>query len=213
MNTENSQKPAGVATPDSQTAPFLVGDRVTLRTICRADAPRLLRWINDPATNRFLVRGDFPMGLADEIEWIERHERRRDGEICLGIEAAELGLIGLMDLSVDSWPDRTGSTGTMIGETSARGRGYGTEAKMLLLGHAFRRLNLRRVYSKVYGFNEASLRCQKRCGYVEEARLRECIFRDGRYHDLVILTATRESFEAAEAAWRASARPAAAPLV
>lgn len=195
---------ADEAVIEAGTAAFLVGERVTLRTLCRADAPRLLRWINDPATNRFLVRGDFPMGWQDEIEWIDRAARRRDGEICLGIETAEEGLIGLMDLSVDSWPDRTGSTGTMIGEVSARGKGYGTEAKMLLLGHAFRRLNLRRVYSKVYSFNKASLRCQKRCGYVEEARLKENVFRDGRYHDMVFLVATRESFEAAEAVWRAA---------
>lgn len=207
MKTETKEEGASA---EAQTAPFLVGERVTLRTLSRADAPKLLRWINDPDTNRFLVRGDFPMGWQDEVDWLDRASRRRDGEICLGIEVPEAGLVGCIDLSVDSWPDRTGSTGTMIGDPAARGKGYGTEAKMLLLGHAFRRLNLRRVYSKVYSFNEASLRCQKRCGYAEEARLRENIFRDGKYHDMVFLVATRESFEAAEAAWKARKAEAAA---
>lgn len=183
-------------------APFLKGELVTLRTLGEADVERVYRWINDPTVNRSLSRGDLPMGWKDELEWIDRTGKRREDSLTLGIEVPGDGLVGVTGLDIQ-WPNRTGDTGTMIGEPEAWGKGYGTEAKMLLLGHAFRRLNLYKVYSEVYAFNERSLRCQKRCGYIEEARLRECIFRDGSYHDLVILTATRESFEAAEATWRA----------
>lgn len=201
MNTENSQKPAGADAPDSQTAPFLVGERVTLRTVCRADAPKLFRWINDSETNRFLVRGDFPMGWEDEVEWIDKIARRKEGVLHLGIEVAELGLIGLTNLTVESWINQTAVTGTMIGLAEARGKGYGTEAKMLLLGHAFRRLNLRKVYSNVYSCNERSMRCQKRCGYVEEGRFKDDVFLNGQYHDVVTLAAWRHTFEAAEREW------------
>lgn len=202
MNTETKQKADATPSTESHTAPFLVGERVTLRTICRADAPKFLRWINDSATNRYLVRGDFPMGWEDEVEWIEKVSRRKHGDLRLGIEVPGLGLVGLMGLSVGSWTDRTAGTGTMIGVAEARGKGYGTEAKMLLLGHAFRRLNLRKVYSEVCVVNEASLRCQLRCGYREEGRLIGDLYRDGVYHDRVILAATKESFEVAEKEWK-----------
>lgn len=202
MNTETKPKPAEPASTENHTAPFLVGERVTLRTVCVADAPKFLRWINDSATNRYLIRGDFPMGWEDEKEWIEKISRRKEGHLHLGIEVPELGLVGLMGLSVGSWTDRTAGTGTMIGEAAARGKGYGTEAKMLLLRHAFHRLNLRKVYSEVCVVNEASLKCQLRCGYREEGRLIGDLYRDGVYHDRVILAATKESFEAAEKEWK-----------
>ena len=201
MNTESKAPAAPVQPEQEKGVPFLKGERVTLRTFGPADIEKVYRWINDPAVNRSLLRGDIPMGWSDELEWVDRSRRRREESITLGIEIAEIGLIGVTGLDIQ-WPNRSGDTGTMIGEPSAWGKGYGTEAKMLVLSHAFRRLNLRNIYSKVYAFNERSIRCQQRCGYIEEARLKECIFRDGLYHDLVILTATRESFEAAEAAWK-----------
>lgn len=203
MNTKDTPKKSDQG-PVPVGVPFLVGERVTLRTVTRADTEKFVRWINDPATNRYLVRGDFPMGWEDEAEWLDRVARRKEDELSLGIEVPELGLVGLMGLRVGSWTDRTAGTGTMIGEAAARGRGYGTEAKMLLLGHAFRRLGVRKVYSEVCAANVASLRCQLRCGYVQEGLLKDDMFRDGVYHDKVILAATRQSFEAAEAAWKAS---------
>jgi RimJ/RimL family protein N-acetyltransferase len=141
------------------------------------------------------------MGWDDEVEWLDKISRRKEGELYLGIEVRELGLIGLTSMKVESWINRTAVTGTMIGHQEARGKGYGTEAKMLLLGHAFRRLNLRKVYSNVYAPNERSLRCQKRCGYVEEGRFKDDVFLNGQYHDVITLAAWRETFEAAEREW------------
>lgn len=204
MNTETVKKDKDSDVPhENRSAPFLVGERVTLRTVTRADVPKFLRWINDPATNHYLIRGDFPMGWDDETEWVDKISRRKEGELNLGIEVPELGLVGLMSLRVGSWTDRTAGTGTMIGEAAARGKGYGTEAKMLLLGHAFRRINLRKVYSEVCVKNVASHKCQLRCGYREEGRLIGDLFRDGEYHDRVILAVTRESFDVAEREWLA----------
>jgi len=201
MNTETNSKAAEPGLADVKTAPFLVGERVTLRTVSRADVPLLFRWINDSETNRFLIRGDFPMGWDDEVEGVDKISRRKEGELYLGIEVADLGLIGLITMKVESWINRTAVTGTMIGNPEARGKGYGTEAKMLLLAHAFRRLNLRKVYSNVYAPNERSLNCQKRCGYVEEGRFKEDVFLNGRYHDVITLAAWRDTFEAAEKEW------------
>lgn len=202
MNTETKPTPSRPPSTENHTAPFLVGERVTLRTVDRADVPKLLLWINDSETNRYLIRGDFPMGWDDEVEWVDKISRRKDGQMNLGIEVHGQGLIGLISLKVECWINRTAVTGTMIGVAEARGKGYGTEAKMLLLGHAFRRLNLRKVYSNVYAPNERSMRCQLRCGYVEEGRFKDDMFRDGEYHDVVTLAAWRHTFEAAEKEWK-----------
>ena len=72
---------------------------------------------------------------------------------------------------------------------------------MLLLEVAFNRFNLHKVYSAVLSFNQASLRYAHTCGYREEGRLKEDHFKDGKWHDEIILAVYRDSWLAARAAW------------
>ena len=51
-----------------------------------------------------------------------------------------------------------------------RGRGVGTEATSLMLGHAFGALGLARVRLRVLAFNARALACYRRCGFREVGR-------------------------------------------
>jgi RimJ/RimL family protein N-acetyltransferase len=51
-----------------------------------------------------------------------------------------------------------------------RGRGLGTEATRLVLGHAFGALGLARVRLRVLAFNVRALACYRRCGFQETGR-------------------------------------------
>jgi RimJ/RimL family protein N-acetyltransferase len=51
-----------------------------------------------------------------------------------------------------------------------RGRGAGTEATGLVLGHAFGALGLARVRLRVLAFNARALACYRRCGFREVGR-------------------------------------------
>ncbi|HIC94568.1 MAG TPA: N-acetyltransferase, partial [Anaerolineae bacterium] len=64
-----------------------------------------------------------------------------------------------------------------------------------LLGFAFREMNLHRVYLSVHDYNERAIRCYEKCGFRHEGRLREALFRDGRYHDELMMGILREEFE------------------
>jgi RimJ/RimL family protein N-acetyltransferase len=52
-----------------------------------------------------------------------------------------------------------------------------------MLEHAFVRLGLHRVGLSVFAFNERAIRAYRKVGFREEGRLREAIWRDGRYWD------------------------------
>lgn len=170
--------------------PFLVGTRVNLRPLdVETDLDACWRWINDPEIRQFVKRRR-PATREEEREWFATP---KPNDIVLGIELKPqvLGtpgrLIGNTALHRINWPQRHATSGTLIGEKDCWGCGYGTEAKMLLLRYAFLTLNLHRVTSNVYATNERSLRCQKRCGYREEGRLREMFFINGRWVDVVTL--------------------------
>ncbi len=70
--------------------------------------------------------------------------------------------------------------GITIGDKGYWGRGYGGDAIRLLLDYAFRLRNLRRVYLSVNSTNERAMGAYRRCGFVEEGRLRQHVWSAGQ---------------------------------
>jgi RimJ/RimL family protein N-acetyltransferase len=56
-------------------------------------------------------------------------------------------------------------------------------------------MNLHRVELEVFDYNSRAIRCYEKCGFKLEGRRREAMFRDGRYHDALIMAILREEFE------------------
>lgn len=168
---------------------FMKGPRVTLRPILREDIPLILRYINDPEVRRFLG-GGLPMMEADEEEWVSGLHKRKPNDIIFALVVGGK-FIGVMGIHRIDSVNRTATTGAFIGEKEYWGKGYGSEAKLLLLKFAFDTLNLRKICSDVLAFNERSISYSLKCGYKEEGRLREHRFRDGKYWDEVRLAVFR----------------------
>ena len=102
-----------------------------------------------------------------------------------------IGNIGLHDLD---WKNRNAQLGVVIGEKAYWGLGYGTDAIKALLRFAFDEMNLHRVQLRVFEFNERAIRCYRRCGFREEGRLRQELYRGGAYHDVLLMGILREEF-------------------
>lgn len=172
---------------------FLNGKLVSLRPVNENDADTLVRWINDPEVTHFISSGVFPNSHAQEVSWIRGLDDKKDN-LVLVIETAKGIPIGTVGLHRINWVDRTGTTGALIGEKEYWGKGYGTEAKILLLHHAFTRMNLRTISSSVIAFNERSYRALRKQGYVEVGRMPKWHYRDGKYHDQIMLILTKQAF-------------------
>lgn len=79
---------------------------------------------------------------------------------------------------------------TSIGLTISapyQSQGYGTESIMWVLEWAFRHANLHRVGIAAFAWNEGALRLYERLGFLPEGRMREVVWYDGGYHDMVEL--------------------------
>jgi RimJ/RimL family protein N-acetyltransferase len=172
---------------------FLKGKKTILRPLRKAtDFEPCLRWINDPQVNQYLLVY-FPVTEKKEEEWFDRIANNPN-EIVLGIETLDGKLIGNMALVHINAKDRTASTGALIGEKEYRGKGYGTDAKMALLDYAFNTLNLRKINSSVYAFNKRSVKYNLKCGYKIEGVRKKQIFRNGKYHDEILIAVSKENW-------------------
>jgi RimJ/RimL family protein N-acetyltransferase len=61
-------------------------------------------------------------------------------------------------------------------------------------------LNLHRAEWWTYAENNVSVQLAKKLGFREEARLRDAVFFDNRYHDLVVLGLLKDEFESIRSA-------------
>ena len=181
---DNPQKPRVV---------FLTGKITNLRPVLKEEIPLVTKWINDPEVRQFL-HVTFPRTEREEEEWYNKIGAN-DENLTLCIETKDGKPIGIMSIHNIDWVHRHGITGALIGEKEYWGKGYGTDAKMHLLDHAFNTMNLNRIGSNAFEWNERSIRYSLRCGYKIEGRKRQHLCRNGKFWDLVELGILREDWE------------------
>lgn len=166
---------------------FLRGERLYLRPIDEEDLYSCQRWMNDPEIRR-TIGVVWPTDAEGERRWWEDQDRRPPPQsmqftIALNETDEQIGITGFTHID---WLNRRAETSSVIGDAPNRGKGYGTEAKGLLLDYAFDTLGMHRIDSRTYSYNEASARHLLRHGFVEEGRRREGVFREGEFHDVVL---------------------------
>jgi UDP-4-amino-4,6-dideoxy-N-acetyl-beta-L-altrosamine N-acetyltransferase len=160
---------------------MIYGEKTRLRRIEREDIPTFVRWFSNPDVREFLTINR-PISIAEEAKWFERQLEDESGEI-FAIETADgvhIGNLGLHDIN---WVHRHAELGIVIGEKEYWGQGYGSDAIRTLLRFAFQEMNLHRVSLRVYEDNARGIRAYEKCGFKHEGRMREAIFRKGRYYD------------------------------
>ena len=175
---------------------MLKSERVTLRPVRRDDMETQNAFNNDLEVE-LASGGDPPMPqpierLLAEFDKGAAEGGRDRGQFVIEADGAMIGSCGLFNFSDTN---RTCELGITIGDKEYWGRGYGREAIGLLLEYAFRYHNLRRVFLNTAATNERGLRCYKACGFVEEGRLREHIWGNGAYHDVVYMGVLRREWE------------------
>jgi RimJ/RimL family protein N-acetyltransferase len=176
--------------------PFLIGPRVQLRPFEDEDAPLLADWINDQELRSYMTLR-FPKSVKNEREWIaslSSKEPRTD--IALGIELKRgKRLIGTVGIHQIDWVHRRGGTGIFLYPASMRGKGYGPEAKNLMIDYAFGEIGLHSLWAIAFEDNEASMRALKSQGYRRNGVMRKSMLVKGRWVDAIYFDILREEWE------------------
>ncbi len=171
---------------------MIAGEHVILRAFEREDAERCYRWMNDPNIVRTL-KSRYPIAFQSEIEWIERAMLSSSTERHFAIERRDdrshIGNASIQDID---WVSRTGWFGLFIGEPAAWNRGFGTDAIRTLVRFAFEEMNLRKLRIHIFDYNEKAKHLLLAQGFVEEGKLRRDFYREGVFHDIVILSTFRD---------------------
>jgi RimJ/RimL family protein N-acetyltransferase len=174
------------------------GEKVYLGQIQKDLAPVYRRWLNDLHMSRTMgVISDqgLPMTDQDEEDWFESARTDKDGvtfgiyENDSGFPVGNAGLFGIKSLN------RSAEFGVGIGESWARGKGYGTEATRLVLDYGFTVLGLHHIWLRCVDFNTAGIRAYEKAGFKHAGRLREGWQISGRQHDVILMDILASEFE------------------
>jgi len=175
----------------------LEGRTVVLRRHQPRNLAAFSRWYADPEIARLTRHQDRPM-RQDEIRLFFEARVAGPGSLALAIHLRESDrLIGTCAFSQLDGDNGSALFHITIGERDCWGRGYGSEATALMVEHAFEALGLHRIALSVFDFNERAIRAYRRLGFVTEGRSREAIWREGRFHDEILMSLLEDDWRAA----------------
>ena len=172
--------------------PTIDGERVRLRPFAAADADAMGPILADPDVLRLTGSVSSTAEIAAAVpvpddrtrEW---YATRADADERLDlavIDRATGELVGEVVLNEYDPDANSANFRTLIGP-AGRGRGLGTEAARLILGHGFEVLSLHRIGLDVYAFNPRARRVYEKVGFVVEGVRRDAFAFDGVYVDEV----------------------------
>lgn len=174
------------------------GERVRLTPLDRAlHLDNALRWLNDPEVSATL-RFNLGFSRRQEEAFFDRAESPGENDFRWAVLDESERHIGFIGLEGVHWVDRCGVGGLMIGERSAWGRGYATDAVRVRTRFAFLKLGLHRIDG--HTINPAMRRVYEKCGYRHEGTARRKVYRDGVWHDSEHYGILREDWEASGSA-------------
>jgi RimJ/RimL family protein N-acetyltransferase len=173
--------------------PFIVGERLYLRPLEPAQDNHLYsNWMNDEEIRRY-----FSIYPTSDTRGKERLELLyRDGKhiiygVALNQDNRLIGLVGLKDIN---YINQSAEFYIIIGDRTAWGKGYGTEATKLMIRYGFLELNLNRIQTQDMEGNIGGWRADEKAGFTYEGTIREVILRFGKYHNVRFYSILRSEY-------------------
>lgn len=173
---------------------MIPGKGIRLRAIEREDLSMVVAWFNDPDTRATLASWR-PMSMADEARWFDAISGSKTEMVFViemvsanegGPRPRPIGCCGLHNID---WKNRTCVVGILVGDKADRGKGHGTEAMRAMVRWAHLELGLHRVELEVFPHNTAGVKSYQRLGFTLDGRKRSAYFRDGKFQDLLLMSA------------------------
>jgi len=189
----------GVSVANFLRKPTLTGELVELRPASKADAPRLHALMFDPEVSRLTgsVHSDdeasdpgWTIGQLEEV--YERWSAADDRIVWAIVERATGEIVGEAVLNDLDKANR--SCGFRIWISGASGRGLGTEATRLAVGHGFDDQHLNRIELEVYAFNPRARHVYEKVGFTHEGTRREALLFNGEGVDALVMSMLRSDW-------------------
>ena len=176
----------------SSSSHYWQGARLTLRAIEPSDIELFKAF--DDTIDRNVDAVYWPQPDRRRQEWLESELKPREDDSFRWIAVAGGGeAVGTIDAFACNRRFGTFKYGLALAP-SQQGKGYGKEMIEMVLRFYFNELGYQKATPHVYSFNEASIKLHEKMGFMQEGRLRNMVYTEGRYFDEIYFGMTRDEF-------------------
>jgi len=171
------------------------GEKVRFRAYRKEDLEQAQIYVNDPETKSLLHPGiPYLYTLEDEQKWFETNSATNELYNFAIETISDHKYIGGCGINKIDWKNSVATVGIFIGDKGYWGKGYGTDAMNVLVRFIFEQMNINRIQLFVFSFNPRAIKSYEKVGFQVEGQLRNAIYRNGEYHDEVVMGILKEEY-------------------
>ena len=168
--------------------PTLDGELVVLRPVTVDDVPALMPVFRDAEVMRLTGSHGDPEPDAARLRAWYGTRADQDDRLDLAVVEKQTGHV-VGEAVLNEWDAGNESCSfRIVFAPGAHGRGLGTEATRLIVGHGFEQLGLHRISLEVYAFNPRARRVYEKAGFVAEGVLRNALHWEGERVDATVMS-------------------------
>jgi UDP-4-amino-4,6-dideoxy-N-acetyl-beta-L-altrosamine N-acetyltransferase len=164
--------------------------KLYFRPIEEKDLEKIRKMRNEPTTWMNLT----DITLLDsnmQKEWFsslaKQLNRCRYYVVCKGKDT----FVGIIRMDEIDWVNRSIRVGCDV-VPNLRGKGYGKLIMEMIKEYCFKYMNMHRLWLAVLEFNRIARHIYEKAGFKVEGRYRKAIYRNGKYHDYILMSILKE---------------------
>ena len=170
-------------------------DRIELLELSKENVKQFYKWINDQEVIKYSLSRFSKMKTKREIDIWYQKLLEDSKSINLGIYLKDTKeLIGYAGISGISDTNKSGEYFIFIGEKRFWGKGIGTEVTRKVVSYGFQNTDLHRIMLTVSEPNIGGIKAYEKAGFVIEGKLRQSCFRDGEFHDKIVMSVLKPEY-------------------
>ncbi|MGE4232541.1 MAG: GNAT family N-acetyltransferase [Bacteriovoracia bacterium] len=169
---------------------MLKGKLVGLTAVEREDLPFLRDWRNNSDFRKHF-REYRELNMANQEKWFEQKVHNDPTTMMFSIrDLTTKELLGCCGFVYINWVHRHADISLYIGWKDAYidDHGYAEDSCKVLFKYGFDELNLNKIWTEIYSFDEKKKALYDKLGFKQDGLLRENYFYDGKWWDSRILS-------------------------
>lgn len=166
---------------------ILKGKKILIRTLEISDTDLIINWRNKDFVRKNFIYQDL-FTRESHLNWYKNMVLTGRVYQFIIEDIAQNKPIGSIYLRDVDMINKKAEYGIFIGEKSALGQGFGTEAGELLLKFAFESLRLHKVFLRVFSCNKGAISSYQHIGFVQDGFFRDDIKINDQYYDIIFMS-------------------------
>jgi len=161
--------------------------KIKLRRVLKTDLEYFRDWRNSPEIWKNNTQFTF-LNMKNQKKWfksLSKKDSKKEMFTIVNSKNMPVGICGLTNLDPI---EKSGKVAIIIGEINVQSKGIGTQGLKLLLEYGFKKKKLHRIEAEVLEFNKKSLSFFQKFNFKKEVRLRNYLFRDNRWWDMIVFS-------------------------